>query len=126
MYRLVKCNYLSLLHNFILTYLATSYGSRQTQARACGSIRSVHHKLHEFLDAIISQRRYESVKENHPNEGRRRWVLRVLHDSWPEIVALEDGVEMPASDGILTVFTIFCIERIGSDIPFVPPASLRP
>jgi len=38
--------------------------------------------VHDFFKNALT-RRYEAVKAQNPTEGRRRWCLRVLYESWP-------------------------------------------
>ncbi|KAF9559879.1 hypothetical protein CPC08DRAFT_637221, partial [Agrocybe pediades] len=45
------------------------------------------------------QRRYEALKSQYPSEGRRRWCLRVLYESWPILAHQAATSAVTSSEG---------------------------
>lgn len=46
---------------------------------------SLDKEIKAILDIVTPQRTYGLVKSQHPTEGRRKWRLRALYESWPTL-----------------------------------------
>ncbi|PPQ89511.1 hypothetical protein CVT25_012183 [Psilocybe cyanescens] len=46
------------------------------------------------LDKSVLQTKYQTVKTQYPTEGRRKWRLRVLYDSWPQFASESSNINV--------------------------------